>query len=103
MERRFLLTVWLVSLTLTSVFGQSLRVTELPQQQFYVTPGQYSGIAWVSWDRYAVVDNEGVVYADGKLYVSAEGDQSIREYELDGNTTGFSFSIPADMGPWPQS
>lgn len=141
MDRRFLLTVWLVSLALTSAFGQSLRVTELPQQQLYVTPGQYSGIAWVSWDRYAVVDdklpgggivffdiplrndgsvrtaqvrrtvpeatrassvagrdNEGVVYADGKLYVSAEGDQSIREYELDGNPTGFSFSIPADMG-----
>lgn len=46
----------------------------------------------------AGLDNEGIVYADGKLYVSAEGDQSIREYTLDGQATGRSFSVPAEMG-----
>ena len=128
-------------LTLTAVFGQPLRVTELPQQQLSVMPGQYSGIAWVSGDRYVVVDdklpgggivffdiplqedgtvrvgrvrrtvpeattaagvtgldNEGMVYADGFFYVSAESDQSIREYDLDGTATGRTFSVPDDMG-----
>ena len=141
-KRRFFLTIIVASLALTSVFGQPLRVTELPQQQLSVTPGQYSGIASVSGNRYVVVDdklpgggivffdiplrkngtvrvgsvqrivpeatssagvtgldNEGIVYAEGKLYVSAENDQSIREYNLDGSATGRTFSIPADMGP----
>ena len=140
-NRRYFLTIIAVGLAWTSVLGQPLRVTELPQQQLSVTPGQYSGIAWISGDRYAIVDdklpgggivffdiplhedgavrvgrvlrtvpeatsnadvkgldNEGVVYADGKLYVSAESDQSIREYKLDGSATGRSFSVPADMG-----
>lgn len=44
------------------------------------------------------LDNEGVVWADGKLYVAAEGDQSIREYDLDGYPTGVSFPVPEDMG-----
>lgn len=44
------------------------------------------------------LDNEGVAYADGRLYVSAEGDQSIREYDLDGRATGRMFTIPADLG-----
>ena len=44
------------------------------------------------------LDNEGVAYADGKLYVSAEGDQSIREYDAEGYPTGKSFPIPKDMG-----
>ena len=38
-------------------------------------------------------DNEGVVYADGRLYVSAEADQSIREYDLDGRETGRTFQV----------
>lgn len=43
-------------------------------------------------------DGEGIAYANGKLYVSAESDQSIREYDLDGNPTGQAFAIPAEMG-----
>ena len=43
-------------------------------------------------------DCEGVAYADGMLYVSAESDQSIREYDLAGNATGRSFAIPAELG-----
>ena len=43
-------------------------------------------------------DCEGVAYADGKLYVSAESDQSIREYDLDGNPTGRVFKVPSEMG-----
>ena len=140
-NRRFFLTMIAAGLTLTAVFGQPLRVTELPQQQLSVMPGQYSGIAWVSGDRYVVVDdklpgggivffdiplqedgtvrvgrvrrtvpeattaagvtgldNEGMVYADGFFYVSAESDQSIREYDLDGTATGRTFSVPDDMG-----
>ena len=46
----------------------------------------------------AGLDNEGVAYAGGKLYVSAEKDQSIREYDLDGRPTGRVFPVPADMG-----
>ena len=45
-------------------------------------------------------DNEGVAYVAGTpgfLYVSAEKDQSIREYDLDGNPTGRSLPVPADM------
>lgn len=43
------------------------------------------------------MDNEGIAYFNGKLYVSAEADQSIREYTTDGTATGNSFTIPADM------
>lgn len=45
------------------------------------------------------MDNEGIAYnaASGKLYVSAEADQSIREYDTDGTATGNSFTIPEDM------
>ena len=44
------------------------------------------------------LDNEGVAYAGGMLFVSAEKDQSIREYDLDGRPTGRAFPVPADMG-----
>ncbi len=43
------------------------------------------------------MDNEGIAYYNNKLYVSAEADQSIREYDMTGAATGNSFSIPADM------
>ena len=43
------------------------------------------------------MDNEGIAYFNGKLYVSAEADQSIREYTTDGTATGNRFTIPADM------
>ena len=42
-------------------------------------------------------DCEGIAFADGRLYVSAESDQSIREYDLDGNPTGRVFAVPAEM------
>lgn len=45
-------------------------------------------------------DNEGIVYLpkSGTLLVSAEGDQSIREYDLEGNPTGRMLAVPADLG-----
>lgn len=43
------------------------------------------------------MDNEGIAYYNGHLYVSAEADQSIREYTTDGTATGNRFTIPADM------
>lgn len=45
-------------------------------------------------------DNEGVAYvpATRTLFVSAEADQSIREYDLNGRPTGRQLNIPADMG-----
>ncbi len=42
-------------------------------------------------------DCEGIAFADDKLYVSAESDQSIREYDLSGNETGRCFTIPKEM------
>ena len=45
-----------------------------------------------------ILDSEGVAYAGGKLYVSSENDQSIREYGLDGQATGRTFAIPAEFG-----
>lgn len=41
-------------------------------------------------------DNEDVVYVpeSGMLWVAAEGDQSIREYDLSGSPTGRQLSIP---------
>ncbi len=141
MSRRLYMTTLWAWLTLVSAFGQTLRVTEMPQQPISVALGQYSGITWIFGNRYAVVDdklpgggivffdipirsdgkvresqvqmtvpdatlsasvagldNEGVVFSHGKLYVSAESDQSIREYDLDGRATGVVFSIPADLG-----
>lgn len=135
------LFVWLAGLGLLAEPADSIRVWELPQQRLSVAPGQYSGIAYLGGERYAVVDdnlpgggivffeiplrddgtvrtaqvrhtvpegtlaspvsgrdNEGVVYAGGRLYVSAEGDQSIREYDLDGRETGRVFAVPADLG-----
>lgn len=46
------------------------------------------------------LDNEGVAYnpTRGLLYVSAESDQSIREYRPDGTPTGRRFAVPADLG-----
>lgn len=55
------------------------------------TPAGTSGSATAN------MDNEGIAYFNGKLYVSAEADQSIREYTTDGTATGNSFTIPADM------
>lgn len=55
------------------------------------TPAGTSGSATTN------MDNEGIAYFNGKLYVSAEADQSIREYTTDGTATGNSFTIPADM------
>ena len=141
MSRRLYMTTLWAWLTLVSAFGQTLRVTEMPQQPISVALGQYSGITWIFGNRYAVVDdklpgggivffdipirndgkisesqvrmtvpeatltssvagldNEGVVFSHGKLYVSAESDQSIREYDLEGRATGTVFSIPADLG-----
>ena len=46
------------------------------------------------------MDNEGIAFYNNKLYVSAEADQSIREYDMTymiGAPTGNSFTIPADM------
>lgn len=46
------------------------------------------------------MDNEGIAYVPGSpgtLFVSAEAEQSIKEYDLDGNPTGRSLTIPADM------
>lgn len=43
------------------------------------------------------MDNEGIAYYNNKLYVSAEADQSIREYDMTGAPTGNSFTTPADM------
>ena len=45
-------------------------------------------------------DNEGVAYLAGNpgtLFVSAEADQSIREYGLDGVLTGRHLAVPDDM------
>lgn len=45
-------------------------------------------------------DNEGIAYmpGSGTLFVSAEADQSIREYDLTGVPTGRSLAIPEDLG-----
>ena len=46
------------------------------------------------------LDNEGVAYvpATRTLFVSAEADQSIREYDLKGRPTGRSLAVPAHLG-----
>ena len=136
-----IVTFLLAGLGLLSAPDGGFRVTQLPQQELAVPPGQYSGIAYLGGDRYAVVDdklpgggivfldiplredgrvrtgrvrrtvpdatvtstvtgldNEGIVYAGRKLYVSAEGDQSIREYDMDGCPTGQVFAVPEDLG-----
>ncbi len=45
------------------------------------------------------MDNEGVAYvpSTGTVFVSAESDQSIREYTLDGVPTGRALVVPEDM------
>jgi uncharacterized protein YjiK len=45
-------------------------------------------------------DSEGIVYVPSTrtLFVSAEADQSIREYDLKGHPTGRKLNIPADLG-----
>ena len=46
------------------------------------------------------MDNEGIAYVPGSgtLFVSAEADQSIREYDLTGVPTGRSLTVPEDLG-----
>ena len=141
MKRILLVVILLLAVSVCRAqLPSELRATELPQQRMHVAPGQYSGITYLSGDRYAVVDdklpgggivffdiplrddgtvrtgrvrrtvpeetrtspvtgldNEGVAYAEGRLYVSAESDQSIREYDLEGKPTGRSFTVPEDM------
>ena len=45
-------------------------------------------------------DNEGVAYVPytRTVFISAEADQSIREYDLQGRPTGRQLAIPEDMG-----
>lgn len=123
-----------------NIDDSDIRVLVARQQRLTVSVGEYSGIARVEGNTYAVVhdkgaggglhtfnieldgsgypvlvtesefeansgqaagrDNEDVVYVPsrGTLFVSSEGDQSIREYGLDGFPTGVSLEIPADMG-----
>ena len=123
-----------------NIGDSDIKVVWARQQRLDVAAGEYSGIAHLEGNSYAVVhdkgkggglhsftieidgsgnvlsvsaaefeansglaagkDNEDVVYVPsrGTLFVSAEGDQSIREYGLDGIPTGVSLEIPADMG-----
>lgn len=43
------------------------------------------------------MDNEGIALFNNKLYVTAEKDQSIKEYNLDGSLGSNVFTVPADM------
>ena len=43
------------------------------------------------------MDNEGIALFNSKLYVTAEKDQSIKEYNLDGSLGSNIFTVPADM------
>ena len=43
------------------------------------------------------MDNEGIALFNNKLYVTAEYDQSIREYNLDGSVGSNVFTVPTDM------
>ena len=44
-------------------------------------------------------DNEDIVYvpSSGTLFVSAEGDQSVREYTVEGEPTGRALEVPEDL------
>lgn len=44
-------------------------------------------------------DNEDIVFypSKGTLFISAEGDQSIREYTIDGEPTGRALEVPEDL------
>ena len=42
-------------------------------------------------------DNEGVAYDGTALWVSAEGGQTIRQYDLDGIATGKTATVPEDL------
>lgn len=46
------------------------------------------------------IDSEGIAYVPSTrtLFVSAEADQSIREYDLKGHPTGRRLNVPADLG-----
>lgn len=46
------------------------------------------------------IDSEGIAYVPSTrtLFVSAEADQSIREYDLKGYPTGRKMNVPADLG-----
>ena len=46
------------------------------------------------------IDSEGIAYVPSTrtLFVSAEADQSIREYDLKGHPTGRKMNVPADLG-----
>lgn len=137
MKKAFLLFLLLAGPAGSSALAQTPVVEHIQQRRLEIAPGQYSGIAHVGEDVYAVVhdkakggglffftltfnadgtigavsafeaegsqaegrDNEGVVYVPETktLFVSAEADQSIREYTLDGKETGRSLRIPQEL------
>lgn len=129
---------WAAAPVVPAGYSHGLTVSTKAQKSFGIGIGQYSAIAWLGGNHYAVVhdkekgggiilfdvtingdgtignitssvpagtagssitgmDNEGIAYCNGRLYVSAEADQSIREYDLTGAPTGKAFTIPADM------
>ena len=46
-DRRLFLTALWAWLSLAPAYGQTLKVTEMPQQTIPVALGQYSGITWI--------------------------------------------------------
>lgn len=130
---------WNATPILPTGYSHGLTVSTKTQKKWDTGLGQYSAIAWLGDNHYAVVhdkekgggivlfdidinaatgeigdvtptvpsgtsgavitdmDNEGIAFYNNKLYVSAEADQSIREYDLTGAATGGMFTIPSDM------
>lgn len=130
---------WNATPILPTGYSHGLTVSTKTQKRWGTGLGQYSAIAWLGENHYAVVhdkekgggivlfdididastgeigdvtptvpsgtsgsvitdmDNEGIAFYNNKLYVSAEADQSIREYDLTGAATGGMFTIPSDM------
>lgn len=64
-----------------------------------ITSVSYEVAAGTSSSTASGKDPEGIAYVSStqKLFVSTEGDQSIREYDLEGYPTGRSITIPSDM------
>lgn len=136
MKKHVTITLFSLALSFLGTAQTLIMLKPVKMKKWGVPAANYSGIAHLGGDRYAVVsdkqtndgyyefrividgttgkvkdiklidfhknenksrDAEGICYANGKIYISAEDDQRIIEYDEKGHRTGRELAVPEGM------